>query len=307
MAALGGAVDWPKWRVRDLGGAIELSFSTARAEGSIFRNVPSERFHWSWNLLSHKKDDHGKEKDLGWALQKMIESFVRATEPRIGYGREARIAQIKADAAGTPHIPAEWMQAFSGAGTGRGAGNGGVPKEKLGGFQGTAKPTARYKVWVDTAALWTPLNTRGIRLTKSEAAAIVADIRKGTSAQFPGVQKTAKIRVLTEEKRLDLFTGEEISGPGNLRGVRRAALRGPTEDAHLDRAFEAAEDGDCGRTKQHLDAANASSAHRSQLLKRCRLSREGLTGTSAPARKGWLLVGLFLVAGVLLGRRGSTA
>ena len=224
MAALGGAVDWPKWRVRDLGGAIELSFSTARAEGSIFRNVPSERFHWSWNLLSHKKDDHGKEKDLGWALQKMIESFVRATEPRIGYGREARIAQIKADAAGTPHIPAEWMQAFSGAGTGRGAGNGGVPKEKL-----------------------------------------------------------------------------------NLRGVRRAALRGPTEDAHLDRAFEAAEDGDCPRTERHLDAANASSAHRSQLLKRCRLSREGLTGTSAPARKGWLLVGLFLVAGVLLGRRGSTA
>ena len=96
-------------------------------------------------------------------------------------------------------------------------------------------------------------------------------------------------------------------GAGGDDAQKRGGLKGPTEDAHLDRAFEAAEDGDCPRTERHLDAANASSAHRSQLLKRCRLSREGLTGTSAPARKGWLLVGLFLVAGVLLGRRGSTA
>ena len=75
----------------------------------------------------------------------------------------------------------------------------------------------RYKVWVETAELWTPLNTKGIRLTKSEAAAVVADIRNGTSELFPGVQKTAKVKVLPEEKRLDLYTGEEL--PPKLSGL----------------------------------------------------------------------------------------
>lgn len=70
----------------------------------------------------------------------------------------------------------------------------------------------RYLIWVESAEMWTPLATARLfgSLTKSQADAIVADIRKGASSYFPGVKKTARIRVLTDDKRLDLYSGEEL-------------------------------------------------------------------------------------------------
>ena len=78
------------------------------------------------------------------------------------------------------------------------------------------KPLLRYLVWVESAELWKPLATARLfgSITKSQADAIVADIRKGASSYFPGVKKTARIRVLTDDKRLDLYTGEEVPPKG---------------------------------------------------------------------------------------------